>query len=167
MELKWMGQYRGFVQAVIRFSNCYAADYKTEKPLPGGISLCAAELQTLEYLLENEEKQDKMADVARRLGVTQSTFTRQAGKLVKLGLLGKYHRSNNKKEIVLVPTEKGKEVYAGYVRQAEGLWMNRLAELLEGVDPEALRQVTAGLDYIADMFHPSEPSGPQPLLPAD
>mgnify|MGYP007101998053 FL=1 len=55
MKLEWMGEYREVVEALIHYCNIYAGVYRTEKLQYQGISYSYAQIQVLEYLLENEE----------------------------------------------------------------------------------------------------------------
>ena len=58
------------------YLNIYAAVYKTEKMEYEGITYSYAQIQVVEYLLENEERRDNMTAIAKRLGITRSNFTK-------------------------------------------------------------------------------------------
>ena len=47
------------------------------------IEISASQIQTLEYVMENETM--KMSDIAQKLGVTKATFSRNAQHLVEMG----------------------------------------------------------------------------------
>ena len=55
MKLDWMGEYRGVVEALIHYCNIYAGVYRVEKLEFEGVTYSYAQIQVLEYLLENEE----------------------------------------------------------------------------------------------------------------
>ncbi len=76
MKLEWMGEYREFVEALIHYCNIYSAAYKAEKIELCGVRFSFAQIQVLEYLLENEDLKQNMTEVAARLGISRSNFTR-------------------------------------------------------------------------------------------
>ena len=90
MQLQWMGEYREVVEKLIHYCNVYASVYKKECLTQCGVSFSFSQIQVLEYLLENEEKNDNMSIVAARLGIALSTFSKLVSALEKKGLLKKY-----------------------------------------------------------------------------
>ena len=61
-----------------------------------------------------EVENQKMSDIAKRLGITKSALSQIAKKLEEKGWLEKYRCNNNKKEIFLKVTPQGKNVYITY-----------------------------------------------------
>lgn len=55
MKLEWMGEYRDIVEQLIKYCNVYAAVYKKEEFMGTDIPISYAQIQIIEYLLENEE----------------------------------------------------------------------------------------------------------------
>ena len=76
MKLEWMGEYRDVVEALIHYCNRYSASYKAEKLELFGINFSFAQIQVLEYLLENEDLCQNMSQIAERLGISRSNFTK-------------------------------------------------------------------------------------------
>ena len=97
VKLEWLGEYREVVEALIRYCNIYAAAYKLEKMEFRGVTYSYAQIQVLEYLLENEDGDENMSAVAGRLGITRSNFTKIAGRLVQKGLLEKRYMPGSRK----------------------------------------------------------------------
>ena len=89
MKLAWMGDYREVVEALIHYCNIYAAAYKVEKMEYRGVRYSYAQIQVLEYLLENEERNENMSAVAGRLGITRSNFTKIVNRLAAKGIVEK------------------------------------------------------------------------------
>ena len=108
MQLTWMGEYREMVEALIHYCNIYSAVYKIERMTYQGVSYSYAQIQVLEYLLENEEKQQNMSCIASRLGITRSNFTKIAGKLVSKGILEKTYMPGSRKDFLLNVSPLGK-----------------------------------------------------------
>ncbi|MBP5294475.1 MAG: MarR family transcriptional regulator, partial [Lachnospiraceae bacterium] len=76
MKLEWMGEHREVVEALIHYCNIYAGVYRIEKMSYEGITYSYAQIQVLEYLLENEERGENMRTIAHRLGIHRSNFTK-------------------------------------------------------------------------------------------
>ena len=109
------------------------------------IDLSAAQIQTLEYIMENENT--KMSDIARKLGVTRSTFSKNAKNLIDKGLLKKYRREDNKKDIYLFATDFGKEVYHQYTDFVYNNWYQELFKIADTVPQEYLDKFEQMLDW--------------------
>lgn len=116
MKLEWMGEYRDIVEQLIKYCNVYAAVYKKEEFMGTDIPISYAQIQIIEYLLENEELHLNMKQLAAKLGITTSNFSKLVNKLESKGLLQKYHAANNRKEVIIQVTEYGKKVYADYLK---------------------------------------------------
>ena len=149
MELKWFGEHRKFIEKLIRFGNAYARTYKIACPRTEGFVLSAAEMQVIEYLLENEESQENMLEISKRLGISASSFTNLAAKLTKQGLLEKYHLENNKKEVIVLVSPLGKKVYEEYAREAYDHWISQVSEMLKDVPKAYIETFMDVLDYSA------------------
>ena len=131
MQLQWMGEYREVVEKLIHYCNVYASVYKKECLTQCGVSFSFSQIQVLEYLLENEEKNDNMSIVAARLGIALSTFSKLVSALEKKGLLKKYFLEGNKKNIVVRVSDLGRKVYESY---AEEIFRNHFANMFNVLD---------------------------------
>lgn len=116
MELKWMGEYRDVVESLIHYCNIYAAAYKIEKMEFEGTRYSYSQIQVLEYLLENEEREENMSAIASRLGITRSNFTKIVKRLVEKGLLEKSYLPGSRKDLRLRVNEQGRRLYEDYSR---------------------------------------------------
>jgi len=128
MQLEWMGEYREVVESLIHYCNVYAGIYKKEQTHGTEVSFSFAQIQVLEYLLENEELNQNMSCIATRLGITFSTFSKVVNKLEAKGLLEKYYLEGNKKNIVVRVSDLGRRVYATY---SEEILKNHFAGMFE------------------------------------
>lgn len=117
MKLEWMGDNRELVEALIKYCNIYAGVYKLEKLEFEDVQYSYAQIQVLEYLLENEERHDNMSTIASRLGITKSNFTKIVNRLEAKNLVVKTLRPGSKKEIEVSVNEKGKKLYLAYSEQ--------------------------------------------------
>lgn len=116
MKLEWMGEYREVVEALIHYCNIYAAAYRLEKMEYRGVRYSYSQIQVLEYLLESEDDKQNMSEIAARLGITRSNFTKIVNRLVEKGLLDKSPMPGSRKEIKLSVNALGRELYDDYSR---------------------------------------------------
>lgn len=151
MQLEWMGEYRDVVESLIRYCNVYAGVYKKEMTHGTDVSFSFAQIQVLEYLLENEELNQNMSCIATRLGITFSTFSKVVNKLESKGLLEKYYIEGNKKNIVVRVSDLGRQVYNTYSEDILRTHFSKMFEVLKDVPAEylpifakALRQPSLG-----------------------
>lgn len=114
MKLEWMGEYRDVVEALIRYCNVYAHVYNREKLHHEGVTYSYSQIQVLEYLLENEEKCETMTQIATRLGITRSNFTKIVNRLEEKGLVDKKYATGSRKNINVTVNEKGRKLYRTY-----------------------------------------------------
>lgn len=159
MKLEWMGEYRDVVEAIIGVANIYnqVCNYKVFSDQSGEILLTANEVQIIEYIYENEERNDNMSEVARRLSISQSTFSKKVKQLVEKGLLERYCTVNNKKNIVIKLSETGKKFYADYVAgQQTDVWREMFARL-DQIDRKSIDVFVEALTILrASMTHTSK-----------
>ena len=159
MKLEWLGECRELVEQIIRYSNVYARKYKRSLPVTGGGEITPEEVQVLEYILENEERQEKMTQLAQRLGISASTFTKLAARLQKRGLLEKYRRQGNDKDIIVVASPAGRELYNRYAQDAFQQWAKRARDLLSCVPQEHIERLTELFRFLStDNEAPQDPA---------
>lgn len=117
MKLEWMGEYRDVIDGLIHYCNIYAAAYKAEKMEYKGVFYSFAQIQVVEYILEAEDKTERMSAIASRLGVSRSNFTKIVNRLISKGLLEKSHLPGNRKNYSLSVTSLGRELYDQYSKK--------------------------------------------------
>lgn len=149
MELKWFGEHRRLIEKMVLYGNSYARTYKTACPRYKDYELSASEMQVMEYLLENEEKQENMLSVSQRLGISASSFTNVTAKLTKMGLLEKYHLENNKKAVIVLVSDLGKEIYEAYTKEAYEHWIEPVTHMLEGIPKQYIEKFEDVLEFSA------------------
>lgn len=140
MELSWMGRYRELVRALIYYSNSSNRGLfkKTLTPI-GGIALSKPDYQILEYLCEFEGENKIMVDIAHDLGIIPSIVTKSTKALVSNGLIERYHISGNRKNIILKPTQAGRDMYTQcYKKDIEKLFIP-FFRALDGLTDEQLK----------------------------
>ena len=111
LKLEWMGRYRELIRMIIKYNNLFSR-MSTEKMIDNsGSALTAQQWQTLECVIEYEDTNFNMASFAKQLGIPKSTFSKYVKYLVEQELVDKYQQSDNNKNIILKPTEKGRSLY--------------------------------------------------------
>ena len=136
MKLAWMGENRGVVEALIHYCNIYASAYKLENQEYQGIPSSYAQIQVLEYLLENEERDEHMSAIASRLGISRSNFTKIVSRLESKGLVEKRLRPGSRKELLVTVLPQGKALYEDYAREILRWHFAPMFEELSQIPPE-------------------------------
>lgn len=137
MELTWLGKYRQFVGTLFRSANAYSQVCKLEASF-GDTEISTYEIQIMEHILEYSDQHKNMSWYAELLGLSQSVFSKYVKKLVSKGLVEKYYLKGNKKNIVLMVSERGQEVYKSYSEYAESTWFRDFFDMLDTVPPDQL-----------------------------
>ena len=150
MRLEWLGKYGDFVEKLVHYGNAYAQNYNTERSFGVGASFSASEIQTLEYILTNQNKNQNMAEMAYYLGIPASTFSKNVNKMMKKGLVEKYHISTNRKEIILRVSDFGKDVYEQYSRFAYERLYKDVFSVLDQIPAEYVEKFTQILKLCAE-----------------
>lgn len=112
----------------------------------------ASQIQTLEYILEAEDKEEKMSEMAARLGVSRSTFSKNVKNLTEKGLLEKFHLSGNRKDIYVKPSEKGREVYAKYTEFVRELCFDEIFKYADQISEADKQNFVRIMDLFADVL---------------
>ena len=146
MKLEWLGDHRDLVEALIHYCNIYAAAYKVEKMEYGAVRYSYAQIQVLEYLLENEERAENMSAIAARLGITRSHFTKIVNRLVQKGLLDKSPMPGNRKAMRLTVNALGRELYRAYAEEILRWHFSPMFRELDRVPKEYYPILRAALD---------------------
>jgi len=149
MAMEWLGEHEKLIGALMRFGNAYAQNYNTERDLGIGVSFSASEIQALEYILFNERENQHMAEMAAKLGIPNSTFSKNIKKMMDKGLVEKYHTSTNKKEIILRVSAFGREAYGRYRQFVYDNIYKDVFTLLDTVPQEYRETMLKALDMIA------------------
>jgi DNA-binding MarR family transcriptional regulator len=152
MKLDWMGDHRTLIEKIIKYGNAYSNTYKLQRSYGTDVMFSASQIQTLEYILEAEDKEEKMSKMAARLGVSRSTFSKNVKNLTEKGLLEKYHLSGNRKDIYVKPSAKGREVYAKYTDFVRELCFDDIfkhADQISTADKESFISI---MDLFADVL---------------
>lgn len=157
MKLEWMGEYRDVVEALMHYCNIYAAVYKTEKMEYAGITYSYAQIQVLEYLLENEHRKENMSSISSRLGIRRSNFTKIINRLAAKGLVEKTCLPGNRKALMVSVNQLGRELYEDYAQEILRWHFAPMFSSLQQVPPEframfreALDSAMRGSSYLDD-----------------
>lgn len=140
-----MQEHRSLIAKLIRFANAYTVMYNKPVNYGTNVDISAAQIQTLEYIMENENL--KMSEIAEKLGVTRGTFSKNAMQLQEKGLIKKYRRDDNKKEIYLFATDLGKQLYQQYTSYVYENWYHKMFELADEVPETYLKKFEEMLDW--------------------
>ena len=111
----------------------------------------------VEYLLENEERNENMSAIAARLGITRSNFTKIVSRLVAKGLLEKDYLPGSRKELKITVNSFGRELYDAYARDILRWHFSPMFAELDRIDPadypaihDALYAAMGGSSYLEE-----------------
>lgn len=149
MKLEWMGEHRQAVESIIRCCNSYTQSANLSGLMTDAAYISPVELQVMEYILENEERRENMSQVAARLDISQSNFSKIVSQLVRLGLLEKFRTVKNRKNVIVQPTELARQVYEQYSKGAAVGWKPIFDEL-DRMTPEGRASLIRILDLFAE-----------------
>lgn len=168
MKLEWMGDYRELLEKLIHYCNQYANSYKEEQDYGLAEPFSFAQIQVLEYLLENEELNQNMSTISTRLGVSLSAFSKMVNRLVSKGLLEKYYIEGNRKNIVVRVSPKGRELYSAYAKRILEAHFSHMFDVLKGIPPEYVAQFARALERPFSVYRQEQPAEKEPvLIPCD
>lgn len=164
MQLTWLGRYRGVVAALVHHSNSVNRVLTSRMDMGGGIMLSSQELQILEALIEHEDENYIMSDIAAGLAIPQSSMTKISQQLAACGLIERYRREGNRKNVILKPSEKGRALYDDY---CENYARDLFAPLFDGLAPLTDEQLAIVADAIFALDGVISQSGEEKLVKID
>ncbi len=147
-ETSWMGKYRDFVESIIFLCNRSATRFNKPQYYNTSFRLTAIQIQIIEYTLEDNG--EKMSAIAERLGITRGAFSNNVTKLVEMGLLEKEHRGNNKKDLFITVTDRGREEYAHYAQFIYDKSLRHVFALADELPPESIESFRKILNTFTD-----------------
>lgn len=153
MELEWMGRYRDIVGKIMRHGNIYARGHSMKIEDDTGTVLSALEWQTLECILEYEDDYCNMTELAEKLGIPQSNFSKYVKTLIQEGLVERFQIKGNNKNIILKLTKKGRDYYSVRSRIIHDAWQEAF-DLLEDVSDEQLALFSDFVARLTVSFNP-------------
>lgn len=163
MGTEWMGRYRPLVAALVLHSNIIHKGMNEKFDLGNGMVLSTHEWQVLEYIVEHKDDYFSMIQIARQLGIPQSSFSRIVGILNNYGLIDKYQVENNKKNVVVRPTDFALELYAKRSGSLDSRYFRVFFDALEGIEDADIVTFTEALNALtqAIISQPQEDSEPK------
>lgn len=127
--MDWLGENQKLYRDVLKCFNRYAS-VVNRTSTSTGYALSGLDLQVMECLYENSEKQLMMAQIADALGIATSSFTKIVAKLTKLGFAEKFHRDGNRKNIIVLLSDAGRDLFAHGLAHSQG-WIHEFKASLE------------------------------------
>ena len=112
MDDEWMGRYRQLVSALVRHVNVLdklKEEFRIE--IADGVYVDRLVWQIIEYFVEHRDNTENMIDIAAKLGIPQSPFSKKVKLLKEYGFIDRFIAEGNKKEIFIRPTEKAIRFY--------------------------------------------------------
>ncbi len=146
--LEWMGRYRAVVAALVQHVNAVSksgvALYTYED-----IYLTPNEWQVLEYIVEHREDDENMANMISSLAIPQSSFSRIQKKLCSMGLLERFQTLDNRKNVILKPTELALKAYAFHSEELYRLMFKPFFDELKDFSDEQLERFAHAIETLS------------------
>ncbi len=152
MKLDWMLSHRLLVEKLIKYGNAYAAGYKRQRDFGTKEMFSPTQIQTFEYILEAEDQDEKMSEMAARLGISRSTFSKNVSFLMKQEMVEKFRKVGNRKDIYVKPTQKGREIYGNYVNFVKQICFDEMFDIADHISKEDEARFIKILDIFAETF---------------
>lgn len=150
----WMGRYRRLIESIVKHRNAFARVMNTKTEQHDEISLSIVEWEVLEYVIEHESDDSSMAQLSERLIIPNSSFSKITKTLCAYGLIEKYQMVNNRKNIILKPSEYGRRFYLERSAALREQMFDAFFKALEGVSDENLEQFALALDILTPSVAP-------------
>ncbi len=146
MEIDWMGRYRPLVAALVLHSNIVNRGQNERMDCGHGVMLTPQEWQVLEFIVEHDDAYFNMIEIARQIGIPQSSFSRIVKTLHDADLITKYRVAGNKKNVILRSSELGQEIYRGRATDINRDYFKVLFRELEPISDEDIKIFTKALN---------------------
>ena len=154
MTTEWMGRYREILAALVLHGNVVLRAHSIAIDIGDGIFLNHQQWQILEYIVEHRDELFNMIDISYHLNIPQSTFSKTVKLLHGYGLVEKYQAVNNRKNIILRPTEKGLRLYQSISqKEAMGI-LQGFFDALKNVTDEDLHAMAKAIEALDNELLP-------------
>lgn len=154
MKSDWMGRYQEITYALILHGNVIARTQTVVFDIGEGIVLNSQQWQILEYIVCNRDKTFSMNDISYRLNIPQSTLSKTVKMLCKYGLVDKYQAVNNRKNIILRPSEHGLHIYTTHSINSVRPVFESFFNILKSVSDEDLHTVAKAIETLDNEILP-------------
>ncbi len=141
MRDTWMSRYSGVTMALIHHTNivCRTMSFKIDRG--DGIFLSHQQTQILELIIDHRDDTLTMSDFARILGLSKSMVSQSAKLLEQYGLVERFRLNDNKKSVILRPTEKGVKLFDNYINSNSSPLFKKYFAKLSALTDEQLKIV--------------------------
>lgn len=146
MDNTWMGRYRQLVAALVLHTNIITRGSNERMDVGNGVMLTPQEWQTLECIVEHEDEYLSMIEIARAIGIPQSSFSRTVKTLYDQKLIEKYQVEGNRKNVILRPSEFGSHIYNNRVEDNTREMFNSFFRDLDSISDKDLETFTNALN---------------------
>ncbi len=148
MGIDWMGRYRPLVAALVLHANVVNRGLSMRSDIGDGIMLNPQEWQVLEFVIEHSDSYFSMIEISRELGIPQSSFSRIVKTIQDYKLISKYQVAGNRKNIVLRPTEYGKNLYNKRVESSSSISFINFFKELDSMSDDCIKTFTRALNNL-------------------
>ncbi|MBR3237845.1 MAG: winged helix DNA-binding protein [Oscillospiraceae bacterium] len=145
---EWMGRYRPLISALVQHVNTVSKGSQALH-IYQDLYLVPHEWQVLEYIVEHRDDDECMNNMIQSLAIPQSSFSRIQKKLHSMGLIERYQTRENRKNIILKPTELAITAYRYHSQQMYRKLFKPFFDELEGFSDEELARFVHALEILS------------------
>ena len=145
----WMGRYRQLVAAIVQHTNVITKAGNESHFMYEGIYMTSNEWQVMEYIVEHREDDEKMIRMSEALGIPQSSFSKIIKHMSTLGLVERYRSIDNKKNVILKPTELAIRVYEYHAEQSYNNVFKAFFDALDGISDSDLETLANAISLLS------------------
>ena len=156
MNTEWMGRYRPLIAALVRHTNIVNTGNVEKDDFGDGVLLTPIAWQALEYSIEHHDNTCSMTDIARTLGIPQSSFSKLVKDLVAYGFVDKFTATNNLKKVILRPTDKGLDFFHKYNSSRNQGLFDGFIKVLKPFSDGDIERFTEAINTLTDALPPTK-----------
>ena len=154
MKTDWMGRYRDLVAALILHGNVAVRAQANILEIGDGIRLRSQQWEIFEYIVNHRGESFSMIDISYCLSIPPSTFSKTVKLLCGYGLVEKYQTPDNRKNVLLRPTDYGLRIYESVSLDHVRLMLQGFFDALRDVSDEDLRAFTRAVGILDNAILP-------------
>ena len=141
MNDTWMSRYAGVTMALIHHTNVVSRTMSFKIDHGDGILLSHQQTQILDLIIVYGDRNLTITEYARILGLSKSMVSQSAKDLQNKGLVERYRLGDNRKSVILRPTEKGIKVFNNYIASNTSHLFEKFFSKLSELSDEQLKIV--------------------------
>ncbi len=132
-------KHQEILEVLIKSYNEYAHLHTRQLPYGTEETFSLAQIQVIEAIMRGRD--NNMKDLAKDLGITKGSLTKNIKKLEIRGLVKRFKQPENKKEVYVEVTPRGVELYNQYLKFIFKNLFQKIYEKFDETTPEEMNRL--------------------------